>query len=1222
MKNAWVAIGLLVVIGMSAAWASERSSQPASTKANSQPATSQPAASQQAARPVVHIMAPSTKYAGRYDPMIGEAAARLAAEDLAARFGIYAQYWPADQQDKMPADAYPRVQVDRIDRHVPYLRMVRKGNEFTCYESADNKQFDEVSRTTVVMPNRVLIGLTIGALRRDTVSTAQVSEVMINGRPFQAEEFKDIRPWKEHNEISVKDGTWTLTTFGRQKPSDWGAGGFACRAVEGDFELQAKAGKFDIGAIYCGVGLFCRASMDDDSPFWLLLHNTTEHERALSCGTLAGTQYQAYMNDETIHDLGVRLDTKPGQSKTITPICTVTYGNWDAVASTVQTLADQIETAVADELQIDLSKPSPAKPATDEQLRILAQARKLMLEVQPGKSLQAARQIKQVLDESPTCAQAYYDAATCAAMPACADMYGMFHERGRFLAGPMAHWLMARRLGEPSRPEDFMAQAWVCLVSGYPNAALAAADKASPTESIRDELNALIMFAKRDYTLLTPDTVEKASPIQQVAWVFAVSECARGDYIGDGIIALAASARNPAMLPLNNENTVDFGHGATTLGITLGFARNAYDLLTCEDIPIDKRLTAGKAIAGAIGANVSDDPAQLARNIAWTMLNDGMPEEKLSKALAGLMDLNASAMELPAGPVVDENGVRLQVLPVHDLADAMQGLTIHTLYNRFVFMNNLWGVPDAASAFAESSSAGLDKVPGMRDCFHGLAMVTVDNPEEYLKAYRAFANTPAGRRPGSVARLSYFRPRKPTPAPLLIIQPGRGTWEWQMIAGAARFNGQPALRVSSGWHCLQVDDYSGPGMCVWMRTLDDPSVAAQLADRMPYDVNLLGAIACLWSNKDHYDKAEEIYRQLIALCPNSGSDYFSLARLYASQGNRQKAIETAKQAAEKCEFSVRMSNLMGELSGWLLEENKPEEALRWGQRASQSYSARGLLALANALEANHKTDKAMETFKNCAIRYDGCIGNMLDFMLRNNMPDDKIFSNMEEVCHGATVASGVVENIRMILLAYPERKNLIDRLAAGLHEWFPKEDMRVLNLSLAMASRDFDSAVKLLPDPKSSQASLDDLLWMDMIARFRHDDALLEILAKRLPGDSVQNVDITGVIMYVAGQSSADEMIKTLTNPRRQSLGYWFLGADAEIAGDRQKAIQYYTLAAQTNLKIPSCLFAKVWLKQMGVAASQPASAQAASQPASMPHASRPATAPAATSQAAGHNEF
>jgi hypothetical protein len=95
-------------------------------------------------RPVVHLLAPSEKYANTYDPFPAETALRLVAAELAARHGVYARFWPVDRHKALPQDAWPRVEVTTQWGGRPrfkHLRLVRRGDLFEFLGSLDGRDY-------------------------------------------------------------------------------------------------------------------------------------------------------------------------------------------------------------------------------------------------------------------------------------------------------------------------------------------------------------------------------------------------------------------------------------------------------------------------------------------------------------------------------------------------------------------------------------------------------------------------------------------------------------------------------------------------------------------------------------------------------------------------------------------------------------------------------------------------------------------------------------------------------------------------------------------------------------------------------------------------------------------------------------------------------------------------------------------------------------------------
>ncbi len=221
-------------------------------------------------QPVLHLLAPSADYAGRYDSLIPEAALRLTAIDLAARYGACARFWAVDQLRGVPADAYPRLQVsDEKMPPMPYLKIVRRGDSFFFSASVDGKDYLPISSLELPMAAGVHVGLWGPFDPHGLGGHTSASDVRLNNRPVAAPERATIGTPLKPSTINIADGAWTIETRGSAelpKDDDRERGEFLHVPAQGDFELTARLEVPDESAkAYPGV-LVCREGFDLDSP--------------------------------------------------------------------------------------------------------------------------------------------------------------------------------------------------------------------------------------------------------------------------------------------------------------------------------------------------------------------------------------------------------------------------------------------------------------------------------------------------------------------------------------------------------------------------------------------------------------------------------------------------------------------------------------------------------------------------------------------------------------------------------------------------------------------------------------------------------------------------------------------------------------------------------------------------------------------------------------------
>ncbi|MHC4716720.1 MAG: hypothetical protein ACYS5V_07110, partial [Planctomycetota bacterium] len=471
--------------------------------------------------------------------------------------------------------------------------------------------------------------------------SATISDVRLNGEAFEGYRRVDIGKPYEPSQVDHAAGTWTFQTYGYEVGDKkyFAVGPMFCKTIEGDFQIECKATDFTSTRGEFKAGLICRESLEREATVlanwsigrWVGGHVCGPHDRG------GWTVF-----DDAWHPISVTL-ASAGERKTEIAKGLIAYASWAHMIGRAEQLADAIRAGLARELKLDLSNPRPARHATDAQLAGLDKARSLALEVNPGKVLSAAREVDRVLNASGACPEAHYTAAVCGSVLACQDKYGAFHERGRYLAGPASHWLLARRLAKAARGQDTLAGAWLMFATGYPRAAMDAVRSLPAEAADTAEVRALKMFITKDFRPLTPDGAIQAAPIEQLAWVEAAQECARIDLLGAAPVQMARKARCCALLPLYRSVGVGPGHTVSAMAPGLAFARDAYDLLTCPHLPEAKRRAVAEKMCDSLGLPAGDDLEASARSIAWHVFRNGLGGQ-MGDALAALAELYAVAM--------------------------------------------------------------------------------------------------------------------------------------------------------------------------------------------------------------------------------------------------------------------------------------------------------------------------------------------------------------------------------------------------------------------------------------------------------------------------------------------------------------------------------------------------------------------------------------------------
>ncbi len=1144
--------------------------------------------------PVAHLLAPSRIESVRNDTLATEAALRLTAAELAARYNVYVKYWPVDQLDKIPKDAYPRLELRTVGvGRLRHLRLRRRGETFIFLASKNGSKYVELGRTVMAMPSRTYVGFAIVNQDHQKTGQAVLAKPRLNGKEIA--EWKQAHVGSRSKDIGIRrnGNQWTIRNVGFWTYEDQRARfPFVYTDCEGDFDMDVVFQRLSGDAEYTLAGVLCRATLDLKGPSIGVFANEKGqwgYSRRAGFGrlychwpsrvaTVVGTLWTTSKRDEELF----RLRTS--------------WANWQKLVESTETLAEHIREGLAKKLKFRLPAAAETTPAARRHLRKLTQARKLALTANSGKILTAGRLVSEVLDASPTSPEAHYRAAMCGSILACQELYGTFHDRPRFLAGPLSHWMLARELRGPQSLEDKLDGAWLMLACGFPKEAMSVVQAVSAEERNRPEVKALRMFITRDYRPLTAETVQLVSPIEQLAWLWAAQACGRSDLLQAVPGELARQNRSFAFLPLYGHVGMGPGHCYSIEGMALACARDAFDLLTCDDIAKADRLARGKALAVAAGAYQADEIRQLARNVAWMAADRGLPDETAAVILA-MMGLYQKALELPAGPTVlgTDGKIHWQVLSAHDFADLQRGMFLLALYQRANFMASMWGVSLPTHQFCQEVSKGLEGLPGASMFFKSYGLAQIHRYEEAKKLSSDLLREPFGR---NMAVRCVMIKDWPDEAIMRHLRycGRRGAWDYSNFAEATRNLDEAGYSMTVALAQMETDQYCYQPLTVLNRlTTAGAEVSQPFVESMPYHLRLLRHVAFMARSRGQEDKAVGVYRWAIALAPKSSKTYHDLAELYVSTDRLEDAVETVELARKSCESSMGLSNLFGKTAGWLVELDRPKEALDYGRLAARGYSDRGLAGLAVALAANGEKAEALDVFRTLAYRSESGTQDFTAFLLREGYPGETILQELADVLgKHAGMRGRVIDYIKDGFVIEPGHNDVLEKAFAGpLKSVSRGEQLRLLILS-SMRARKLDELIAYshqLAETKPRTAY--QVVWTYLASLLaKRPQVQKELEAQLAKHRTHERIGLH--VRYLLRQIDKGQLLEGFEDRHQKAYAYWILGAEAEAQGDMPAAVKAYKIAAGTNVPSQASQVPRSWLKLLRgrkKAATSPASA-------------------------------
>lgn len=1110
---------------------------------------------------MVHLLAPSDEYAARFDCLVPETALRLTAIDLAARCSKYARFWPVDQLQQVPQDAYPRVQISFEKMPpLPHVKLIRRGDTFLFMASADGKDYLLLSSANVPMAAEVSVGTWGRYDPQGKPSRTSARNVQLNGRPVASPQKNAVGKALKPSQIQVSEGEWVIETYGMEPPSqnDYRERGeFLCSPTKGDFELAATIdmSKTEEGA-YRG-GLMCREGPGLDAPMAGLI---LIGESVWPISRVKPYRYPRCQAAIETHLLHADLKTSPDKSRRIVSLA-VSCMDWETLTGCIEKISRRLTEDLVKELHLPGGAPA-ASPATADQLAQLDKARQLTLKVCSRDVLAGSRKVDAVLDAAPLCAEAHYTAALCGSILACQDLYGRFHERGRFLAGPLSHRMYARGLKAPTRPQDRLSEAWAMLACGYPNAAAASLEGLSEGP----EVQAIRMFITRDYRpMLRPESGEPTD-IESLALLWAAQQCGRTDLLEGACSKLIGKTRSPAFSTLYS--SADFR--APSEAISMALARDANDILGDSRIPADKRMETGTALARPLLVDAATDPAKLGTAIAWKIQQQGYmlqgeSGQTLSQIVAGMVNLYALGAATATGPVSGAAGMQWQCLCPHDLAQVQRGLLLVTFNVQIRSLAHCLGVPQEAQQLCEAIAKGLEKLPGIDAYFRGFGLIQV---QQYDKATE------------EAGRLLQSPLVKPLAARNMLIMNwdnrvlpkqdkseylfGRGGWDWADRAVGTMWDGQAQLSESLAWRCLAVDSHASLPLQVLLWKAQTPDVAEPFLDRLPYNLSVLEDAARAANNYGRSFKAIEVYRKIIDLIPRDARGYEYLAWQYVWTDNLDEAINVARQAKRKCEFSIRLSNLLGSAVDWLVEQHHLEEAMAFGQESAKSYSYQGLRGLAVALVANKQVDKAQDIYRKLAHRYDSGTVEYIRFLLEQHRSqafmDEEVTALLKEY---PKLKDAIADHVGKACCQATADPKVLEAFYAGPLSFYNKDWQQHKLLECAVYARQFNKAVEYgiaLHDAK--QLTVYERMWLHAAMRLSGKTGrIADVEAVLLK--QVESADVSEHVLYALKRTSWKQLQEISTASYPRSYAFWLRGVEAELRQDMPAAIEAYQTAGE-----------------------------------------------------------
>jgi hypothetical protein len=750
----------------------------------------------------VHFVSPGAGYTRYYDPLMAETAVRLAALGLQAEHEAAVRCWPAHRAQQA-ADKHPRIELRPSGwPSMSILRLTRRGDTFIFSAGREDGEFLEIGRARMDLPRRARVGVMVFSYYDGHAVGAIVQDLRLNGQPLTDTRTTNLGgPVDSFHAEWNDDGRLELRSMGHWTGADRHPyGPLVHKQVEGDFTFEGRLHTFTHVPKWRYWGL---CALDGTRPDARIVGVFSDGEGLYGGVQRAGAKRLLWTWDGERHFIRAYLLDGKGEPEQLARrwVCPAT---WAQLVDSVTDISRPMRERAAEICGLSGLPPAGPVPATSDQLTALDRARHLALRLRGDQVLSAARWTGDVLSESPTCPEAHYTAAMCGAMLALREPYGCFHDRGRLLARPLAHLLIARRLAEPDRPQDRLAEAWVMLACGYPDAALRAVDGLDASAA-PSELRALRMFATRDGRGLDADRLGGVSPLERAAWAFAAGQ-RETEALDEQLLKLARLEASPAGLPALRLTDGDRQDAFSRAGLSLTAGRTVADLLTCEDIPKLDRCAAAEHIASAMGVEPAGGLAETANRLSASLAHDGLTDEATPRVLAAVLELctaaEQAAPERRAWPVVTPA----------EYAAQQRGLLLTWLYRRAERLSRDREHRLAAKDYCNAVAESLEAVDGAADYFRAFGAAGLGEVYRTRACLRRAFDSPLGRDIPAMHFVSVEWPgdlwrRLSEDAP---YQFGRGAWELTLQADALGALGSEGRRFAVRCQQMRIDAHATP----------------------------------------------------------------------------------------------------------------------------------------------------------------------------------------------------------------------------------------------------------------------------------------------------------------------------------------------------------------------------------------------------------------------------
>lgn len=1104
--------------------------------------------------PVLHLQAPSADAARRFDPFQGEAALRLLRLVLEHETRLSARYHPVDADGI--EDLYPRLElVYSAPAPANFVRLQRKGDSVRTFSSSDGREWHEVGRWPAdELPERARVGLWIDHARDANRLDAKIEILEFCGGSLDDAQLREVGRPKKPTTLQRDGRAWTFSGSGETDNMAYvarpPAGAFVPTAVTGDFTLTAAVRSIDSDSDRAWAGIAVRAG-DKPESAWVGIGKTTG-DIAMRCKA-DGMGHAAGMPEPTRVTITPRLHLGKDHKDDLTPV-TIDATTWQQTTGGIVRLQESILAEVQayyplhPKRRAELSTPDACQNAA------LRAARRAAMSLKSADIFDASRMVDRVLARSPQSESGHRASAFCSSLLVMLDPYGLFQDRRLVAAGAMASHLYARRLGNAVSLDG----AWVRLAIGFPAAAMETMARVPESAGDAPQRRAIEMFATRDCTRLSPATIKKAGPLEQLAWLWAAEHCGRRSLLGEMNAELAVANRNPAFLPQQRFPYYLSARTCSELGVRLASARAVQDLLS--DGRFDRKARQDLAMRLAKLLKMAPPEATLSdaaiRRMAWAVSNCSPAQS--SQLLEALTEL----FYLP--PAAEEQNVH--AIGLSEYLALRRATWARVLLARARYLHGLWNNYEQAAEFGRRVWKALHaRMPGPATLFRAMELDDRDQDQACRELMGELWKT-AFSRDEAVAWLALDllgNPAFPGRRMSAASRAECGSWRASLTVERLRQLRLTPEAQAAGLRIWRIDPWNKLPQAVFVFVHLSTAHFRDVHQRMRYSA----AHRCQLSRSVffHMDQPELAKRMLWSVAddlPDEVDPLADLARYNRLTADWDQVAAVARRARRHLPFSIAVGNMYGRMAADIAMEGYPQLALELGRKAAAGGTAKGRIGYGWALEANGRPEEARRQFLRIMKTWPGSYRSYLGFVIRNEPTDREILDTVQMLIDDGADPSVVWSRT----LDYAIRYGLDDAVWDKLIDQVPPAHMRVSvvlkdRLAKMLAEGQWYAALKFIEtrgkDLDQYRFSVDyaEVFALDVLGR----PVMARTAAERILPDAVMS---RPSLLYQMGRIDEAQLRRRSVWEGQKLRMHWSLAMLAEARGNPIRARKHYQLVS------------------------------------------------------------